>query len=463
MDWFLKLIEVDGLNYVYDARTNLIFKINREVDDLDSLAQEVNDKYRQKFGDAFNEQDLEIKQMKFPVEKNKIIDTLENEMKELLFEITEGCNFRCGYCIYSGKYRFERTHLNVEMSEDVAKRAVDLFFEHNEKSNPVYISFYGGEPLLSFNLIQNIITYAKEKQDDKSIIFGMTTNGSLLTSEKFNFIVENDFNLLVSLDGPQEIHDRDRKYPDGSGTYEELMNNLQNLKDYNPDYYKGIGFLPTITDPMELPKFVEFFRTNQLVKDHRVMPSFVKSFDTDMPIVSNPEEELDKMWLNLMNEHATSISQKGNYSALLQRLFDLDLKSTYEREMNFIGSDIMLKGPCVPGARKIFVNPSGDIRICERVGNAFKIGDVYNGINYNEIFSLVDDYVELGQEDCPKCWAVRLCKPCFSYFRKNNKLDLDRKREVCTSLEESISRALYIYTKVFNQSPDNLQEYFQNY
>lgn len=462
MNWFFKIFKTDNSTYLYDARTNIILRFNKNVDP-NTLLDIVNKKYCYIFGESFLKEFEEIKEIRFQLDKNDVIDKVENEMKELLLNVSEDCNFRCDYCLYSGKYYFERTHSQKKMNKDIAQKAIDFFFAHNIRSDPVYFSFYGGEPLLAYDLVRNCVDYTKERYYHKNVIFGMTTNGSLLTFDKFDFIVKNNFNLLVSLDGPKRIHDRNRKYPNQSGTYETIMSNLKKLRTYSSDYYKEIGFLATVPDPIELKVINEFFKNNELVKGHRVTTSFVNPYDTNVSIISHPEEVMDKMWSDLANEHCKSIIQRSNFSPLLQRLFDLDLKIIYEREMNIINPYIPLKGACVPGNRKIFVTSSGDIHICERVGNAFKIGDVHRGINYDKVIELVDEYIKLNQTDCPTCWAVRLCRPCYAYFRKNNKLDLDRKREACGALKENLLRGLYIYTKVYEKNSSALQEYFKQY
>ncbi|MEM7825047.1 MAG: radical SAM protein [Candidatus Aenigmatarchaeota archaeon] len=459
MEWFFKIFKTEESTYVYDARTNAFLRLS-EGFNQDNLLEEINRRYEEHFGEDISKRFLGIEKILFPVDRDQIIEKVKHEMKELVLNVTENCNFRCDYCIYGGKYFFERTHSLQRMNREIAQRAIDIFFSHNDQVDPVYIGFYGGEPLMAYDLIKWCVDTVKEQYNNKHVIFGMTTNGSLLTPEKFDFLAKNDFNLLVSIDGPKAIHDRNRKLIKGLGTYEIIMKNLKRLKEYAPDYYKEIGFIATILDPMELKAVNEFFENDDLLKEHRIIISFVNPYDTSIDIPSHPDEVVDNMFLDLANLHHTSILRQSGYSALLQRMFDPDLKVIYERDMSILGSYVPTKGACIPGNRKIFVTTSGDIQMCERVGKAFKIGNVYTGIDYDKIVELVDEYVELMQ-DCRTCWAVRLCRPCHAYFRKNDKLSLERKREVCPTLRDNIVRALYIYVKTYEKSPEALKQYIE--
>lgn len=457
----LKRFAVGSSSYIYDARTNIIMKVNSDLSDAE-LYKAVDEKYRQKYGPDVLGNFKGIKKMGFPLSDIEIVDKVDNEMKELLLGVTEQCNLRCGYCIYSGNYVFERTHGSKSMDEKTMKKAVDLFFLHNVRNNPVYVGFYGGEPLLEYDLIREAVDYSKRKSD-KQIVFSMTTNGLLLNDERARFIANNDFNLMVSLDGPKHIHDRNRRTDCDTPTHNTVTDNLKELREYAPKYYESIGFQATLNDPLELPEVGEFFDSNELTKKHRVVISFVNPYDTTFPITKRTDEDMEKMWQKLGDRHAESILRMTEFSPFIQRLFDLDMKRIYERRIEWMPSEMSLKGACVPSARKAFVTTDGDIHICERVGKAFKVGTVDEGIDKKKVLKMVKDYDELTSEDCPECWAVRLCGPCHAYFRENDDLSAERKESMCSSLQGSIEHALYVYTKVSEDDKTAIPEYFRRY
>ena len=148
----------------------------------------------------------------FPTKLQKIVhpatDTLEERlaanMHYLVLQVTQSCNLRCEYCAYSGNY-YNRSHEANYMSVEVAKKAVDFLFDHSTNALEVGIGFYGGEPLLNFSLIKKIIAYIEEKYSGKAVRYNMTTNATLLTDEIIDYLVEKEFQLVFSIDGPKKF------------------------------------------------------------------------------------------------------------------------------------------------------------------------------------------------------------------------------------------------------------------
>ncbi|HLP48746.1 MAG TPA: radical SAM protein, partial [Candidatus Kapabacteria bacterium] len=126
----------------------------------------------------------------------------EDGIKRLVLFVSQACNLKCRYCYIHANDRIEKKY----MSEEVAMAAVDLLFQESKNIKDLRIGFYGGEPMLQFDLIKRIIPYAKGKAEklQKTILFTMTTNGTLLTDETIKFIVENNIHAAVSLDGNRE-------------------------------------------------------------------------------------------------------------------------------------------------------------------------------------------------------------------------------------------------------------------
>jgi len=129
---------------------------------------------------------------------------------QMLIELTRDCNLRCAYCPTSGKYA-ETGARRSEMTPAICRKAVDFFCSGNNAEKGV-LSFYGGEPLLKFGLIRDTVEYVKQTYNGNKFSFSMTTNGTLLTEETMKFLIENDFLLSFSLDGPQPVNDRYREY-----------------------------------------------------------------------------------------------------------------------------------------------------------------------------------------------------------------------------------------------------------
>lgn len=155
----------------------------------------------------------------------------ENCMGNLILQVTQQCNLRCKYCAYSGNY-YNRTHSSERMSFEDAKRVIDFYLERSIEMDELALSFYGGEPLLEFDLIKRCVDYIISKSGERKVRFPMTTNGTLLTEEVIKFLVQHEFKLLISLDGNKESHDINRQFRNGGGSFEVIYNNFMWLRLY---------------------------------------------------------------------------------------------------------------------------------------------------------------------------------------------------------------------------------------
>jgi uncharacterized protein len=183
-------------------------------------------------------------------------------IQQLILNVTEDCNFRCKYCTYSEYYEYTRPRSEKCMVFSVAKKAIDQFImllKEGQRFNPLRepsIGFYGGEPLLNFDLIKDCIEYVETIDDDFGIIYNITTNGSLLDKHKADWLMEHDFTIAVSLDGPEEEHDRNRIYSDGKGTFRNVMKNVSSIMDSG---YKKIFSMAVFDWKSNLFEIEEFF------------------------------------------------------------------------------------------------------------------------------------------------------------------------------------------------------------
>jgi len=190
---------------------------------------------------------------------------LKNGFHELLIEVTTGCNLRCKYCVFSGKYKGQRTHGSKMLSIENAKKAIDLYFSYikkgkmyNSNRKPT-VAFYGGEPLLNFEVIKQSILYIRKIYDDE-VFFTLTTNGVFLTDEMMNFFIEQDVWLVFSLDGPAEEHNRNRVMQNGKGTFDLVFENI--TKYYNKS--KRFVFVNSVYDyKSNLKEIIRFFSENE--------------------------------------------------------------------------------------------------------------------------------------------------------------------------------------------------------
>lgn len=209
--------------YFYDFNTNAIVRINKSVYDFLNEWEKNKDcpNSQSECGNIIDE----LKRAGFLSERHwtkiehpatKMLDRyLHSSVESITLQVTQQCNLKCNYCPYSGSY-YNREHSNRHMSFETAKQAIDFYIAHSFDIPVAHIGFYGGEPLIEYDLIRKIVEYCREKCFGKKIMYFMTTNATLLTEEVIDFLMENEFNLSISLDGPRNYHDRNRHRIDDS-------------------------------------------------------------------------------------------------------------------------------------------------------------------------------------------------------------------------------------------------------
>ena len=119
---------------------------------------------------------------------------LEGSVQSLTLQVTQQCNLKCEYCPYSGGF-YNRQHNNRKMSFEIAKKAIDFYFLHSFDIPDAQIGFYGGEPLIEFEMIRRIVEYCNNEYYGKKIRYFVTTNATLLTEEKIDFLMKNNFDI----------------------------------------------------------------------------------------------------------------------------------------------------------------------------------------------------------------------------------------------------------------------------
>ncbi len=353
------------------------------------------------------------------LDEKKIIADLkkelsDNDIEEQLFSlrcitlnISEQCNFRCTYCTYSGNYPGERNHRQKSMSFSTARKAIDYLIaiiskkERKSKINFINIGHYGGEALLEFKLLQDVMAYTKKRFREKALKnkfipeFRLNSNGYLLKDDIVDFLVEWDVTLDVSLDGPQGEHDKFRVTTSGDKTWETIVNNLNRIKERYPGYYKNkIKFLATLHPFHDYEKIDRFYLDNpDDFNPDNVTANFVNTL--------------------LLKEDIKKEFEKKPYQSSLMNLIRTKERLDGKLTFNTIGYSTKFTQMCFPGAAKLFIDSDGKFHICERIKTNLPIGDVDNGYDYEAIRSVhrqwADEIIRLRCWECP-AWSF--CGVC---------------------------------------------------
>ena len=367
---------------------------------------------------------------------------LDNKIGMLTIQVTQACNLRCRYCPYSGGYN-NRKHSNQKMSLDMAKKGINFLWEHSIDCEEVNIGFYGGEPTIEFNLIKDCVEYSKEKFEGKNVRFSITTNGTIITNDMMEFFCKNDFVIMISLDGPKEIHDKNRVFADESGSFEVVMSNLAKIKREFPEYFHKILF-NVVADPNnDYNCTSNFLSGNEVIKDSIINSSELnvfykkKELDASEDFFIKREYELFKHYLSKFNRFDSKkvsplVTSKYNY---LEKIYNEQLKLTQN-----IPEEYHHGGPCIPGAQRLFMSVDGTFYPCEKVSEeseVARIGHVETGIDIEKARALLN-IGRLTENNCRNCWAIRYCSLCLVACDNLNELSGTQKLQYCKAVKADV-------------------------
>ena len=317
-------------------------------------------------------------------------------VKALCLHVAHTCNLNCAYCFASqGKYRGER----AVMSFEVGKRALDFLVENSGTRHNLEVDFFGGEPLMNFGVVKQLVAYARsiEKEKNKNFRFTLTTNGLLIDDEVIDFANRECVNVVLSLDGRKEIHDAYRVDHAGNGSWERIVPKFQKLVSArgNKNYYMRGTFT---------------HRNPDFLKDIQAMLDLGFTELSMEPVVAAPGDEA------ALTEADCEIV-KDQY----ERLAALMIKREREgKPFTFYHYMIDLEGgPCVykrisgcgSGTEYMAVTPWGNLYPCHQfVGEEkFLLGNVFEGVQ-NE--KLRDEFASCNlytRPECRECWARLYC------------------------------------------------------
>ena len=353
--------------------------------------------------------------------------------------ITEQCNFRCKYCVYSGQYSNERTHSRKKMDFNVAEKSVDLFFQtimnknRTKKSHAVYIGFYGGECLLEFELVKKIIESTKSKAISTDLYrrfdlrFRVTTNGYLLDDNTIvDYLVAQNVLLDVSLDGPESEHDKFRVTAKGYKTWAKVMENIRGIKNRYPGYYdSNVNYLVTLHPHHDGTAIDRFFL------DHPLLFKKDRLKFNQVNIIGLEKDEVLRLIKTINKPSEIRLEKKFH-----------DLKDKFDFKTR--NSMTSYTTTCFPGATKMFVDSDGSIHICEKMTDkAPKIGNVSTGFDFDKIREIVRQYnEEIIKNRCWECECWFLCDVCLAkaYRTEVCRFDCSIKESYPELLKEYLER-----------------------
>lgn len=419
-DYIFKCLATPGAKYVLDRQSNSFFTVNEE---------EYGELLRVEHGELEQHQSLAFeKYVELGVLQKNSVKEIENPVTELLpyflanraehliLQVTQQCNLRCGYCIYSGKYTNSREHSVKKMTCNDAIKAIDFFLARSREMNHISIGFYGGEPLLEFELIKKCVEHVKNTVEGKTVNYLITTNGTLMNDEIQEFLYRNNFMLSISLDGKKEIHDESRQFISGKGTYDVIMGNIERLKKRFPDYMSNVNIMTVLTEKKSLPSVFSHFECCENLSGCNIRYSTIatnglkEEFEADEEYLQSLRYEYLRLLLFLIGR----LDQQDVSEFMQQsfRQFQYQYKKVNQNQQ--LSTKAHHGGPCIAGARRMFIDTDMNVYPCERVPDgidSFKIGKVGKGIDVDKVEFLIN-IGKLTKDQCINCWALPNCTMC---------------------------------------------------
>ena len=317
-------------------------------------------------------------------------------VKALCLHIAHSCNLNCSYCFASqGKYHGER----ALMSFEVGKQALDFLVANSKGRRNLEVDFFGGEPLMNFDVVKQLVAYARsiEKDAGKNFRFTLTTNGILIDDDVIDFANRECSNVVLSLDGRKEVHDRFRVDYAGKGSWERIVPKFQRLVEARDgkNYYMRGTFTHANPDFLEDIKTMLDLGFNELSMEPVVCAEDDPSALTreDLPIVLDQYEKLAELMLERHRE--------GRPFTFYHYMIDLKGGPCVYKRISGCGS----------GTEYMAVTPWGDLYPCHQfVGEEkFKLGNVFEGVTNPEAQKEFADCNVYSRPECADCWAKLYC------------------------------------------------------
>ena len=349
-------------------------------------------------------------------------------VKALCLHIAHTCNLNCSYCFASqGKFNGERGLMSFE----VGKRALDFLIENSGTRHNLEVDFFGGEPLMNFQVVKDLVAYARsiEKDANKNFRFTLTTNGVLVDDDVIDFANREMSNVVLSLDGRKDVHDRFRVDYNGNGSFDKIVPKFQRFveKRGNKDYYMRGTFTHANPDFLEDIKTMLDLGFTELSMEPVVCapndPSALT--EADKAIVMDQYEKLAELMLRKQRE--------GKPFTFYHYMIDLKSGPCIYKRVSGCGS----------GTEYMAVTPWGDLYPCHQfVGDDnYKLGNVFEGVKNTEIQNKFANSNVYTKPECKDCWAKLYCSggcPANSYHATGDingvysyGCDLFRKRMEC--------------------------------
>jgi uncharacterized protein len=363
----------------------------------------------------------------------KVKDEEINKITSLDLLLTEDCNLACKYCFVKNGIYNRKT---ASMSLGIGKKAIEFLIQKSGNQSNLHLCFFGGEPLLNFTLLKEIVSYAVEEGDKnaKNFHFTITTNGTLLNDEIIDFFEKHDIRVTISIDGDKKSHDVNRPISRGGSSYDSIVNKLELLNQSNISFAARATISSLTTD-----KIASNYEHLQRLGFKGIR--FESAYNPQKGIFVSNKNDIIKI-----KEQYTIIAKEAINKIKAKQRFDVQAIPLPLRK---IVNKSTITYSCKAGRGYVAVDIKGDIYLCHRlVGEKkFLIGNVVDGSFETEIPEFIINEMNVARRTkCKKCWARHLCAGgCYAVNHEFHKDISKAPRIYCQEKKHSIKLALMVY------------------
>lgn len=370
------------------------------------------------------------------INKNLEVKKLKDKLSNFIIELTQDCNLRCVYCIYSEVYLSSRNRTKNKFDIKLLDKYISFIKQHSLKQNEITIGFYGGEPLLEFESLKQIVTTLRKELAHKKINFSLTTNATINRDDIILFLFNEDFQINISLDGNEYTNDKNRFFSSKVGSFTYILTFIEKLEKLSSLKFlqQKVVVFPTIFDLNDFEKSITFFEDNFIKRGIKVQAGFVDTANVNLLSLRKYDKE---KWNEILSDYITKNNNHILHNLFINHIEDLDTKVGQKLE-------IWPHSSCVPGLQRTYFDVFGNIHLCERVFSQSPIGNINDGLDYNQIEDLMTQFENISNEFCNSCWAQNICYLCFQHVLENGNISIPKLERSCSIIKKSLEISLQL-------------------
>ncbi len=459
---FIKSLQFGGKNFIYDVVSNTFYEVSETVA---LLFEDVNNSnispderiqaenlimYLRNKSNVFSS--LKPQSCHFLHSQECFRQSIRHRLNQLIINITDQCNLQCKYCIYSGLNPIARRNGLKSMTKGTILRAVEFYLSRCDEVDTPILGLYGGEPTLKPDLLRYAIEKFISACKGKNYHISITTNGIKLTPAMWEYFHDKNISLLISVDGPPEVHDRYRVFPNGGGSFWKIAQNLEWGQEKYPEYYeRNVSFSITLVPPYKLKERSKFFTEWKLSKSENHAIGYVNGIDLNA-ICSLEEYHSSIQEENTeYSDYVNSLIAGERGTWLQKQLFQQDFLKIYKRNSSPDNYTSISPNICMPGVRRLFVDVSGKFHVCEKILPTCSVGDVWHGIDEEKLYNMATEFAKSSEKECCNCWAARFCTLCFLHAVDED-FEPKNKKKYCENVKNRVERSMSSYCYILSQN-----------